>query len=57
MEHVPEPAARTPTQQSAGAVIAIVVIMLMIIIGAFYSWNKRIAEQRALTATSTGQQL
>lgn len=31
-------------QQSWGVLISIVVIVLMIIIGAFYSWGKRIAE-------------
>lgn len=31
-------------QQSWGTVISIIVIVLMIIIGAFYAWGKRIAE-------------
>jgi len=34
--------------QSWGVVISIVIIVLMIVIGAFYSWGKRIAEQNAL---------
>jgi hypothetical protein len=42
-------------QQSWGAVISIVVIMLMIIIGAFYSWGKRIAEQKAFEAATADQ--
>ncbi len=36
-------------QQSWGALISIVVIVGMIIIGAFYAWGERIAEERALT--------
>lgn len=39
----------SPKAQSWGALISIVVIVLMIIIGAFYSWGARIAEQRAYT--------
>ena len=33
-------------QQSWGVVISIVVIMLMIIIGAFYAWGKRLEENQ-----------
>lgn len=40
-------------QQSWGAVISILIIMLMIIIGAFYAWGKRAAQEHALTATTT----
>ncbi|MDB5244772.1 MAG: hypothetical protein JWN18_642 [Parcubacteria group bacterium] len=47
----------SPKAQSWGAFLSIVVIMLMIIIGAFYAWGKRIAEEKALqtplTASST----
>ncbi len=39
----------SPKQQSWGAVISIIVIVLMIVVGAFYAWGKRIAEQKALT--------
>jgi hypothetical protein len=35
--------------QSWGTVISIVVIVLMIVIGAFYSWGQRIAEQEAFS--------
>lgn len=42
-------------QQSWGVVISIVIIVLMIVIGAFYSWGKRIAEERALEALSATQ--
>ncbi len=31
----------SPQAQSWGAVISIIIIVLMIILGAFYSWNKR----------------
>ena len=44
----------TPKQQSWGTVISIVIIVLMIVIGAFYAWGKRIAEERALTAPPEG---
>lgn len=47
----------TPGQQSWGAVISIVVIVLMIVIGAFYSWGKRISEQQMYTASSTQETL
>ena len=33
-------------QQSWGTVIAIVIIVVMVVIGAFYAWGKRVAEQR-----------
>lgn len=34
----------SPKAQSWGAFISIIVIVLMIIIGAFYSWSKRVSE-------------
>lgn len=41
-------------QQSWGATIAIVVIVLMIVLGAYYAWNKRVAKLHAAAqATST----
>lgn len=33
-------------QQSWGVVISIVVIVLMIIVGAFYSWGKRLEQNQ-----------
>ena len=36
----------SPKQQSWGVVISIVVIVSMIVIGAFYVWGKRIAENQ-----------
>ena len=50
----------SPKAQSWGAVISIVVIVLMVVVGAFYAWGKRIAEQKALypapASASTTQQ-
>ncbi|MEK7515368.1 MAG: hypothetical protein AAB555_00330 [Patescibacteria group bacterium] len=42
------PGMPSPKAQQWGVVISIVIIVLMIIIGAFYSWGKRIAEENAL---------
>ncbi len=39
----------TRKQQSYGALISIILIVLMIIVGAFYAWGKRIAEQQQYT--------
>ncbi len=39
---LPEPP--TIEQQSWGALISIIVIVLMIVLGAFYSWGKRVSE-------------
>ena len=33
---------------SWGALISITIILAMVIVGAFYSWGKRIREQRAI---------
>jgi hypothetical protein len=43
------PGVPSPKQQQWGVVISIVIIVLMIVVGAFYAWGKRIAEQNALT--------
>lgn len=40
-------------QQSWGVVISIVIIVLMIVVGAFYAWGKRIAEEKNLTAPTS----
>jgi hypothetical protein len=34
----------SPKQQSWGAVLSIIVIVLMIIVGAFYAWGQRVSE-------------
>lgn len=36
----------SPKQQSWGAVISIIIIMLMVVIGAFYAWGERIAQNQ-----------
>ncbi len=40
----------SPARQSWGVIISIAIIVLMIIVGAFYAWGKRVAEERAYTA-------
>jgi uncharacterized protein HemX len=37
---------------SGGALVAIVVILTMIVVGAFYAWGKRVAEERGLGAAA-----
>ncbi len=55
MENEPllSPGTPSPKAQSWGVVISIIIIVLMIVIGAFYSWGKRIAEENALLAPPT----
>ena len=50
------PHAPSPRAQSWGALLSIIVIVLMIIIGAFYAWGERISETNALTDTSATDQ-
>jgi Kef-type K+ transport system membrane component KefB len=57
---MPEPVIKPPTvkQQSWGTIVSIVLIVLMIMVGAFYAWGKRIAEEQQYqnsfaTGTST----
>jgi hypothetical protein len=49
------PGVPSPKQQQWGVVISIIVIVLMITIGAFYAWGKRIAEEQALFAPAAEQ--
>ncbi|PIR82883.1 hypothetical protein COU19_03470 [Candidatus Kaiserbacteria bacterium CG10_big_fil_rev_8_21_14_0_10_56_12] len=51
--HLPKPPSQE--QQAWGAVISIVVIVLMIVIGAFYAWGKRISQQQPLGTTPADQ--
>jgi hypothetical protein len=54
----PLPGVPSRQAQSWGTVISIIVIVLMIVIGAFYSWGKRVAEQKAFGVPSeTGEQI
>jgi len=55
-----EPTAQKPGVPSSkaqqwGVVVSIVIIVLMIIVGAFYAWGQRIAEQDALSAQTSVQ--
>jgi hypothetical protein len=43
----------SPKAQSWGAFISIIIIMLMVIIGAFYAWGQRIAQQQQTFAPAT----
>ena len=48
----------SPAQQSWGALISIVVIVLMVVVGAFYAWGQRVSEearyQQGLDMTEAG---
>lgn len=43
--------------QSWGTLVSIIIIVLMIVVGAFYAWGKRIAEQKAFTPPAPEQNL
>jgi hypothetical protein len=51
----PEEEKPVPVNHSAGTILTIAVILTMIVIGAFYSWGKRIAEQQATNAQYESQ--
>ena len=40
------PGVPSPEQQSWGTLLAIVVIVLMVVVGAFYAWGARIAQNQ-----------
>ena len=44
----------TQKQQSWGALLSIIVILCMVVGGAFYAWHKRTAEEAALKSASQG---
>ncbi|MDR3547853.1 MAG: hypothetical protein P4M11_06245 [Candidatus Pacebacteria bacterium] len=48
VEQAPNPGTKNA---SWGAVISMVVILAMIVIGAFYSWEKRVREEHALQSS------
>ncbi len=43
----------SPQAQSWGALISIIVIVLMVVIGAFYAWEERTAEIKVSAPTTT----
>jgi uncharacterized membrane protein (DUF485 family) len=45
----------TPSQQSWGTIIALVIIVAMIVVGALYAWGKRISDQNALIEQAQSQ--
>ena len=49
------PAPPSPTAQSWGVVISITIIVLMIIIGAYYSWNHRALTGLPVVAPASAQ--
>ena len=51
----PLPGVPSPKQQQWGVVISIIIIVLMIIIGAFYAWGQRIAQDRGITESAAAQ--
>jgi hypothetical protein len=42
-------------QQSWGVVISIVIIVLMIVIGAFYAWGERISHENSLITPTASE--
>jgi len=59
-EQLVPPQMPSKKQQSWGALISIVVIVLMVVTGAFYAWGKRIAEvtqyqDQGIASTTTAQ--
>jgi heme/copper-type cytochrome/quinol oxidase subunit 2 len=46
------PGTPSHAQQQWGVIISIVIIVLMIVIGAFYAWGQRISQQNALNAAA-----
>ncbi|MFA6408241.1 MAG: DUF3149 domain-containing protein [Candidatus Paceibacterota bacterium] len=57
MENEPllPPGVPSAKAQSWGTLISIVVIVLMIVIGAFYAWGNRIAQNESFDASATVQ--
>lgn len=55
IEPVFQPGTPSPKQQQWGVFISIVVIVLMIITGAFYAWGQRIAQNETPADTTVVQ--
>lgn len=47
------PGTPSPKQQSWGVLISIVVIVLMIVTGAFYAWGKRVAQDNLVAPVTS----
>lgn len=41
----PTPASNPPVKKAYGSVLSILLIVLILVVGAFYVWNKRVAQQ------------
>jgi hypothetical protein len=57
MPNDPLPGVPSRQAQNWGTLISIVIIVLMIVIGAFYSWGKRIAEQKAFNTPPASESI
>lgn len=55
MNDAPDTASQlpSPAQQSWGAFLSIVIIVLMIVVGAFYAWSERAAEEQQYPAQAS----
>jgi uncharacterized membrane protein (DUF485 family) len=51
------PGVPSQSQQSWGVVISIVVIVLMIVIGAFYAWGKRLEQNQQPVVPAVQEQI
>ena len=47
------PRVSTEKEQSWGALIAIFVVLAMVVLGAFYAWNKRVSREQILPVQSS----
>ena len=46
----------SPKQQQWGALVSMVIIVLMIVVGAFYAWGKRIAKYNQYLQVESSQE-
>ena len=51
----PVPGVPSPKQQQWGVLISIVLIVMMVTVGAFYAWGKRIAQNQEPSASAAAQ--
>lgn len=50
------PGTPSPKAQSWSVVISIIIIVLMILVGAFYAWGKRISQNGTIIQNSSSNQ-